>query len=116
VEHYYQSKKHNGSVAEEVRNTKHPYDAKKKANSIPFDEEDWVKRKDAVMLVALRAKFSQNPELAARLLATENATLHEDSVLFSPLPPSHTNKLPDCVSQPRDMYWGVKGEDKLGKV
>ena len=48
------------------------------------------------MLTALRAKFKQNLKLKLKLLETGNAKLHEDS--------------------PSDMYWGVKGKDKLGKI
>jgi len=48
------------------------------------------------MITAIRAKFSQNPELKRKLLDSGDRKLHEDS--------------------PSDMYWGVKGQDKLGRI
>lgn len=61
---------------------------------------DWETVKDAVMLTALRAKFSQHPDLRQRLLATGDALLIE-----------HT---------PRDAYWGDgadgRGLNRLGQL
>jgi len=56
----------------------------------------WDDKKDEVMLTGIRAKFSQNPELKKKLLDSGDSKLHENS--------------------PSDMYWGVKGKDKLGKI
>lgn len=96
VEHYYQSKKHSGTDLEEkIRVALTPKEAKKIAWQRD-PQSDWVKRKENVMLKALRAKFNQNPSLNHKLLKTGDSNLHEDS--------------------PSDMYWGVKGNDRLGKL
>src|SRR5262245_44829620 len=61
---------------------------------------DWEQVKDAVMLEALRAKFSQHPDLKSRLLATGDALLVE-----------HTTN---------DRYWADggdgKGRNRLGEL
>ena len=61
---------------------------------------DWdVELRLATMLKGLRAKFTQNPELAKMLLATGNAQLHENN--------------------PEDFFWGYAdgtGKDYLGKL
>jgi len=61
---------------------------------------DWHEAKLAVMETAVRAKFGQNPELRAMLLATGDAVIIEDS--------SH------------DPFWGIgrdgKGENWMGRV
>ena len=96
VEHYFQSMKHAGTKLEEkIRLASTPEKAKKLAwtRELP---PDWPEMKEGVMLRALRAKFSQHSKLADKLLATGNARLHEDS--------------------PTDMYWGVKGLDRSGKL
>jgi ribA/ribD-fused uncharacterized protein len=62
--------------------------------------KDWtVETRIATMLKGLRAKFTQNPELAEKLLATGNAQLHENN--------------------PKDFFWGYAdgtGKDYLGKL
>lgn len=96
VEHYFQSLKHAGTELEEkIRLTSTPAKAKKLAWTRE-PPPDWPKIKESVMLRALQAKFSQHPKLGAKLLATGNARLHEDS--------------------PTDIYWGVKGLDRSGKL
>ncbi len=96
VEHYYQSKKFEGTEYEEkVRLAPTPKDAKRLARAKKI-REDWYEINKTVMLRALRAKFEQNPDLAKKLLETGDAQLHEES--------------------PKDMYWGVKGQDRLGKL
>lgn len=74
--------------------------AKKLAHSKTVDTAWWDARKDEVMREALWAKFSQNPELAARLLATRDKVLEE------------TNWWDDT-------YWGVyrgQGKNTLGRL
>ena len=96
VEHYFQSIKHAGTELEEmIRLASTPAKAKKLAWTRELTP-DWPEIKEDVMLRALRAKFSQHPFLMAKLLATGNARLHEDS--------------------PADVYWGVKGLDRSGKL
>ncbi|MBA1340878.1 MAG: hypothetical protein C5S40_01940 [ANME-2 cluster archaeon] len=96
VEHYFQSMKHAGTDLEEkIRLPSTPVKAKKLAwtRELP---PNWPEIKEDVMLTALRAKFSRHSRLGTKLLATGNADLHEDS--------------------PTDMYWGVKGLDRSGKL
>lgn len=57
---------------------------------------DWEEIKEEVIKEGLYAKFSQNPDLREKLLNTGDAILHENS--------------------PRDKYWGVRGQDRLGKL
>lgn len=74
--------------------------AKKLAHSKTVDAAWWATREDQVMRDALWAKFTQNPDLAARLLATGDRYLEE------------TNWWDDT-------YWGVcqgKGENVLGQM
>ena len=56
---------------------------------------DWEYVKVKIMKLGLRKKF-QIPELKAKLLATGDMEFHEDS--------------------PTDMFWGVKGQDWLGRL
>ena len=58
--------------------------------------ENWDEIKYDIMLKGLRAKFSQNELLKAKLLQTGKAVIHENS--------------------PTDMIWGIKGKDMLGKL
>jgi ribA/ribD-fused uncharacterized protein len=77
-----------------------PDAAKKLAHSKPVDDTHWNARKDQVMRDVVWAKFSQHPELGARLLATGDKYLEE------------TNWW-------NDPYWGVyqgKGRNMLGKI
>jgi ribA/ribD-fused uncharacterized protein len=74
--------------------------AKKLAHSRKVDEVWWATQEDQVMREAVWAKFSQNPDLAARLLATGDKYLEE------------TNWWDDT-------YWGVhegKGKNMLGRI
>ena len=52
-----------------------------------FKEEEWNAKKDEVMQTAVRAKFTQHPELRKKLLETENRPIGE--------------------ADPRDKYWGI---------
>ncbi|KAL3083096.1 hypothetical protein niasHS_010898 [Heterodera schachtii] len=56
-------------------------------NSREFDHDEWREAKEEIMLTALRAKFTQNPELGRMLVGTEDALLVEAS--------------------PTDKYWGI---------
>ena len=61
---------------------------------------DWEDVKIVVMRNVLRCKFSQNPELKAKLIATGDAELIEGN-------------------KHRDVFWGVcngKGQNHLGKL
>ena len=54
---------------------------------VPFDDDIWDAVKESIMLTGLRAKFSQNDELEAELLATGDAWLAE--------------------AAPKDAVWGI---------
>lgn len=100
VEHYYQSKKAKYPDDEKaIRRSSTSSEAKRKGRFLHGKDrmvENWDKIKDDVMFRALWAKFNQNPDLAHKLIETIPKALHEDS--------------------PTDMYWGKKGQDKLGKM
>ena len=110
VEHYYQAQKSaDPCYREAIRQAATPGTAKRlaaqphaprrishhswfRANGT-LPREDWFEVKLDIMRRADYAKFIQNPELAAALLATEDAELIEDS--------------------PFDPYWGI-GRDGQG--
>ena len=60
-----------------------------------FRTEEWPEIKEHIMMRGLRAKFTQNQDIKAKLLATENRLLRE-----------HTG---------RDKYWGDGGKKFTGK-
>lgn len=104
-EHFFQASKFAAypEKMDEVRRLPTPRDAfnyVRERSNLPFIRSDWQSVKDGVMLMALRAKFSQNEKLAAILLATEHAELIEHTV--------------------NDNYWADggdgKGENKLGQL
>lgn len=83
----------------DVFTTLDPDPAKKLSRTKPYDTAAWETRKERTMREVLWAKFSQNPELAAQLLATGDRVLEE------------TNWWGDKV-------WGVfqgEGQNLLGK-
>ncbi|CAG9326881.1 unnamed protein product [Blepharisma stoltei] len=100
VEHFYQANKYpDHDTYEMIRNCETPDQAKKLANSMQYDRENWQERKDEVMMRALWAKFLQHPELKEKLLETGDKVLIEDS-----------NK---------DAYWGgaLEGSrNRLGEM
>ena len=95
-EHYFQSQKATSEELREwIRLAPTPYAAMKAGRSLR-DEKDEIKKDWADKKSHILAKFTQNPELMKKLLATGDAVLHEDS--------------------PTDLIWGKKGEDRLGKI
>jgi len=101
-EHYFQAQKFAGTPhAEHIRRAKTASIAAKmgRDRKRPL-RRDWESVKDGVMLLALRAKFTQHDELHALLLATGDARLVE-----------HTTN---------DRYWGDggdgSGENRLGQL
>jgi len=98
-EHYYQSQKGKTErIRFWIRSAPNPFLAMKAGRSLRKKEiiPYWDAKKLLIMKKGLRAKFDQNSLLAKKLLATGNATLHENS--------------------PTDMFWGIKGKDMLGKL
>lgn len=76
-EHFYQAAKTTDDEEQKfVRIAPTPGEAKKRGKKITM-REDWDEVKDGIMRMALRLKFEQNPELARKLLATEDQELIE---------------------------------------
>ena len=78
-----------------------PNIAKKKGRRVLL-RDDWEQVKDQIMEEIVLAKFQQNPELKAQLLATGDAMLEEGN-------------------QWHDYYWGVdlrtgRGQNRLGRI
>jgi ribA/ribD-fused uncharacterized protein len=101
-EHYFQAQKFTGTEhAEAIRKTRSPMIAARmgRDRKKPL-RRDWEAVKDQIMLLAVRAKFTQHAELAALLLATGDAVLVE-----------HTTN---------DSYWGDggdgSGKNRLGQI
>lgn len=104
LEHLYQSQKAAGSEFQEwIRLAPNPYLAMEAGRGLRAGKPgelrpDWEEMKLSFMLVDLRLKF-QDPELRAKLIATGDAYLYEDS--------------------PNDTFWGLvngKGENHLGRL
>lgn len=102
VEHYYQAQKFAGHPQEElIRLSDTPDDAKRMGNDTSYPiRSDWEEAKVEVMRTALKAKFTQNPHLKEKLLATKDAVLMENSQ--------------------KDYFWGIgkdgSGKNMLGKL
>lgn len=103
VEHYYQAQKFvNTPHEEEIRRCITPVLAKQRAIELSRNHcrGDWLSVREPVMLVGLRAKFTQHPNLAFQLRRSGERLLVE-----------HTRN---------DAYWGDggdgSGENRLGKL
>ncbi len=102
TEHYFQAQKFIDPAQQEmIRSAATPGAAKKRAWAPGLQRRaDWDTVREAVMLNALRAKFSQHPDLRVRLLATGETVLAE-----------HTAN---------DYYWGDggdgSGQNRLGAL
>jgi len=98
-EHFYQSQKtRDPKVSHWIASAPSPFLAMRAGRMLRKGKEfrnDWEDIKLDVMLIGLRAKFS-DPHLKNRLLDTGDAVLHEDS--------------------PTDKFWGKKGADWLGRL
>lgn len=100
-EHYYQANKAKDlRMGEWIRKCPKPFHAMKAGRALRKErgefKEDWDTLRLEVMKRGLRYKFGQNPHLAKKLLETGDAFLGEDS--------------------PTDMFWGVRGENHLGRL
>lgn len=100
-EHFFQAQKFAGGAEEEqVRAARTPRDAARLGRTLPGLRRDWDAVKDDAMLRALRAKFTQHPDLRAQLVATGDCSLVE-----------HTTN---------DAYWAGGGDgtglNRLGEL
>jgi ribA/ribD-fused uncharacterized protein len=94
TEHYFQAQKFAGTAHEEaIRRVSSPMIAARmgRSRARPL-RADWDAVKEQIMLEALRAKFTQHPDLGERLRATGDALLIEQRA--------------------RDAYWGDGGDDR----
>lgn len=102
AEHAYQYAKHMDTtpeVAEQVATAKTPMETKHIANhpdNKPKRNPNWESDKVEVMRQVLIAKLDQNEEVRQFLISSGQSQLAEDS--------------------PTDMFWGVEGENVLGKL
>jgi N-glycosidase YbiA len=101
-EHYFQAQKFAGAEhGEAIRKTRSPMIAARmgRDRKKPL-RRDWETVKDDIMRDAVRAKFTQHPELLSLLLATADAQLVEHTV--------------------NDSYWGDAGDgsgkNMLGRI
>ena len=92
-EHYFQAFKHYGTpLFEELR--RHPFKGLKAKARSQLCRTDWDQVKERVMLSALFLKFTQNPDLKSKLLATKGSILIEGTWW-------HDNYWGDCMCQNR---------------
>ncbi len=95
VEHYFQAQKfHDAEWREKIRRASGPKEAKRlgMTRKLPL-RQDWEEVKEAIMLSAVRAKFSTHPDLRELLVSTGTRPLVE--------------------AAPMDGYWG-SGPDGTG--
>lgn len=101
-EHYFQAQKFtDATYRNKIRKARSPMKAAEMGRSRRIRiRPNWDHMRDQVMYEALKAKFSQHPELKALLLSTGDHRLVEHTTL--------------------DSYWGDggngKGQNKLGKL
>lgn len=106
AEHLFQGiKTLDPDVREKIRQTQYPYDARKMGRRVKL-RPGWEKLKLKFMKNVLRMKFTQNPKLHKRLVATGNKELLEGNVW-------HDNFWGDCIcSKCKNM----SGKNWLGKL
>ncbi|MCL2001540.1 MAG: NADAR family protein [Planctomycetes bacterium] len=104
VEQYYQSMKtESPDEAREIRACYvDPSTAKKLGQKLKSIKSNWNDIRVSVMTEGVRAKFTQNPDLAEKLLATGDMALEEGNTWG-------------------DLFWGVdyhtrEGENRLGRI
>jgi ribA/ribD-fused uncharacterized protein len=86
-----------------------PGEARRLTRQIPI-REDWDEVKDEVMYKVVKAKFTQNPELAEKLLATGDKILVEGTTW------NDTYWGVDLFSPDESSPWKFRGENKLGQI
>lgn len=92
VEHYFQWSKAkmfgDAEMEKKILKTPSPKSVKTFGKKVKdFKEEEWTAKKDNVMRIAVKAKFTQHPELRKKLQETGDKRIGE--------------------ANPRDKYWGI---------
>jgi ribA/ribD-fused uncharacterized protein len=106
VEHLFQAHKSLDDEERELIRTAHtPAEAKRLGRRVT-KRSDWEEVRQDVMLQCLRAKFSQNSDLAQRLLDTRDALLVEGNTW-------HDNTWGDCRCK---RCAAIEGDNLLGKA
>jgi hypothetical protein len=96
----------------EILEEKIPKEQKKIGRNVKnFDDDEWLKVADEIVFKANYAKFSQNEDLKAKLLATKDKIIVE----ASPYDARWGNGLniEDTIATPIEEW---KGENRLGKA
>ena len=99
AEHYYQSMKGaTDAIKSKIREAPTGYVAKEMAHALKGAEAVKLSpgEKITIMRKAMLAKFLQNRDIGDKLLATGDALLFEDS--------------------PEDLFWGINGQNWIGKL
>lgn len=108
TEHYYQAQKFESKHHQEtVRCAETPMLAKSLAYTLvdSYGKRNWIAMRESVMLKALRAKFSQHPNLSKQLISSGNRALielsHNDKYWGDPGNGSGQNRLGQLLEQVR---------------
>lgn len=105
TEHAYQASKSTDiTERQRIASIPNPGNVKKEGRKL-FLRSDWEQVKDDVMLEVVRLKFSSNPDLAKKLIDTDDAVLVEGNHW-------HDNWFGVCYC---DKCMGI-GDNKLGEV
>lgn len=101
VEHYFQWSKAkqfgDATASEKIMKTPSPKSVKALGKKVVgFKEDEWNEKKDQIMRTALKAKFTQHPELLAKLRSTKDRPIGE--------------------ANPRDKYWGIGTSSDTSKA
>lgn len=101
VEHYFQWSKAkmfgDTDMESKILKTPSPKSVKSYGKKVKdFKKEEWEEKKDNIMRIALKAKFTQHPELRKKLAETGTKRLGE--------------------ANPRDKYWGIGTSSDTSKA
>lgn len=101
VEHYFQWSKAkmfgDSEMETKILKTSSPKSVKAYGDKVKdFKEEEWSAKKDNIMRIAVKAKFTQHPELRKKLADTAGKPIAE--------------------ANPRDKYWGVGTSSDTSKA
>lgn len=101
LEHYYQWSKArvfgDAEIQGKILKTASSKSAKTYGHKVKdFKEDEWMEKKDEIMRIGLRAKFTQNKEAQAKLLETDPR--------------------PIALADPRSKYWGIGTSSETSKA